>query len=163
MLHSKWHTRRKRDCPLPNLAPRNRRHSSPQEQQRNWRQPCQKTRLLNPDQQTILWTFHQQRRHHPLQSTRRSWFVRCFWHSWIWWSLSSVWTWWINSKTIYRWSRTSSGPLEGESRDWSCLYHEHRSLQWAFVFQRQGKYEQPLPRDYSVSYTHLTLPTICSV
>ena len=40
MLHSKWHSRWKRDCPLPNLAPRNRRHHRPEEQQRNRRQSC---------------------------------------------------------------------------------------------------------------------------
>ena len=31
MLHSKWHSRWKRNCPLPNLAQRNPRHHCPKE------------------------------------------------------------------------------------------------------------------------------------
>ena len=36
------------NCPLSYLAPRNQRHPRPQKQQRNRRQPSQKTRLLHP-------------------------------------------------------------------------------------------------------------------
>jgi hypothetical protein len=48
MLYSERHQGWISNCPLSYLAPRNQRHPRPQKQQRNRRQPSQKTRLLHP-------------------------------------------------------------------------------------------------------------------